>query len=67
MLRSYVQSVLASSSWKWQLGGTRKGVGGDKSVPVTMAEGNLSAKSIAQMPEPAPTSRTRWGFSTGAW
>ena len=31
---------------------------GERSVPVTRADGNSSAKSIAQVPVPVPTSRT---------
>lgn len=35
---------------------------GERSVATTEAEGNWSAKLMAQIPVPVPRSRTRWGF-----
>lgn len=57
----YVQSSLQSSISNLTLGGTQSGCVGERSVPVTEAEGNWSAKSMAQMPVPVPISSTRWG------
>lgn len=46
LLSAYVQSLAASSISNLQLGGTQLGWMGDRSVPMTLAEGNWSAKSL---------------------
>lgn len=53
----------ASSSSKRKLGGTNDGWVGERSVPITSAEGNWSAKSMAQIPVPVPISITFCGLS----
>lgn len=53
---------MKSSIWNSRLGGTSEGWMGERSVATTEAEGNWSAKLMAQIPVPVPRSRTRWGF-----
>ncbi|KAK5134381.1 hypothetical protein LTR08_006561 [Meristemomyces frigidus] len=55
--RTGLHSSVQSSVTKWQFGATHVGWMGEMSVPVTFAEGNWSAKSMAQIPVPVPTSR----------
>lgn len=57
-----VHGSVKSSIWNSRLGGTEMGWMGDRSVAITEAEGNWSAKSIAHIPVPVPRSRTRWGL-----
>jgi hypothetical protein len=57
-----VQGCVKSSIWNSRLGGTTEGWMGERSVAMTEAEGNWSAKSMAHIPVPVPMSRTRWGF-----
>lgn len=56
--RGYVQSASMSSTWKEQLEGIQRGCMGDRSTPMTVAEGISSANSVAQIPVPVPRSRT---------
>ncbi len=40
-------SLQASSTSNWRFGGTSRGCVGERSVPMTWAEGNWSAKSLS--------------------
>ena len=57
-----VHTSRTSSTSKMQFGGTRLGWIGDRSTPRTVVFGYWSAKSIAQIPVPHPTSKTRFEF-----
>lgn len=57
---------MQSSISKWQLSGCMPGCTGERSVPMTSAEGKRSAMSVAQIPVPVPMSRIRVGLVTGA-
>lgn len=61
-----VHGASMSSTSNWTLGGRKVGWIGERSTPRTVLSGWSSAKSIAQIPVPVPTSRTRWRvFSLG--
>lgn len=58
---SLVQLLLLGANATYHVGCV-----GDKSVPTTIAPGNRSAISMAQMPVPVPMSSILFGFSNGA-